>query len=124
MRESNDNTLQNLLDLHGEKFFIDEKLGVWVKFEAITVSNEAREFGLKYSLTLHNKTGERILGFDNAHEIEYGRKNKVPAKRTFDHCHIDGKKDIQPYLYTTAGKLIEDFWAAVEKKIQKMGGIT
>lgn len=73
------NNIQNLLDLNGEKLFIDEKLGLWVKFEA--QETFARESGVKYSLTLHDKSGERILGFDNAHQIEYGAKIKSLQKR-------------------------------------------
>ena len=120
MNKNNDNTLQNLLDLDGEKFFIDEKLGVWVKFEAKETSADVRISGVKYSLTLHDRTGDRIMGFDNAHEIEYGAKNKVAGKRTYDHCHVDGKKEIRPYIYTNAGKLLEDFWMAVDKKIEEL----
>ncbi len=28
-----DESIDNLFDLNGEKFIIDEKLGLWVKFE-------------------------------------------------------------------------------------------
>lgn len=117
---NNDNTLQYLLDLDGETIFIDEKLGLWVKFEAKKTSIESRLNGIRYSLTLHDRTGERILGFDNAHAIEYGGKNQVAPQRTYDHCHIDGKKNIKPYFYTNAGKLLEDFWEAVDNTIMAL----
>ena len=120
MNNKNDSTLQYLLDLDGEKIFIDEKLGVWVKFEVKETSPNIRTSGIRYSLTLHDRTGDRVLGFDNAHLVEYGGKNQVAPKRTFDHCHIDGKKNIKPYPYINAGKLLEDFWEAVELKIKDL----
>ncbi len=32
----------------------------------------AKKYGIRYSLTLHDREGDRLLGFDNAHEISYG----------------------------------------------------
>lgn len=123
MTNTIDDNLQVLLDLDGESMFIDEKLGVWVKFEVKAAPTDLKRLhGIRYSLTMHDRSGQRILGFDNAHEIEYGKKNKVAAQRTYDHCHVDGKKDIKPYPYTTALKLLEDFWAAVDKKIEELKG--
>ena len=73
-------------------------------------------------MTLHNRSGQRIMGFDNAHEIEYGSKRMVAAKRTFDHWHYHEKDNGQPYFYQNAGKLLEDFWAQVEKKVNELKG--
>ena len=73
-----DHTLENLLDLDGERIVVDDSLGLWVKFEVKkTVS---RHQGIRYSLTLHNKNNKRIMGFDNSHEIEYGAKKVVSPK--------------------------------------------
>ncbi len=45
-----DHTLENLLDLDGERIAVDDSLGLWVKFEVKkTVS---RHQGIRYSLTL------------------------------------------------------------------------
>jgi hypothetical protein len=112
-----DHTIENILILDGERFVIDEKLGLWVKFEVKETS--AREHGMRYSLTLHDREGNRLLGFDNAHEIEYNSKNKVAPLRTFDHFHNERGKTL-PYVYKNAGKLLEDFWAAVEKYMSEL----
>ena len=56
-----DYTLENLLELNGERIIIDESLGLWVKFEVI--KTESRQQGIKYSLTLHDKSNNRILGY-------------------------------------------------------------
>lgn len=79
-----------------------------------------RKNGIRYSLTLHDKEGVRLLGFDNAHEIEYGGKNKVAPLRIFDHFH-DEKGVVHPYFYQNAGELIKDFWLAVEKRLLVLG---
>ncbi|MCX7114372.1 MAG: hypothetical protein NTW08_00430 [Gammaproteobacteria bacterium] len=112
-----DNTLENLLDLDGIKMVIDEKLGLWVKFEVSITSLSVRSNGIRYSLSLHDQYGRRIIGFDNAHEVEYGAKRLVSPKRIFDHWHVDEHDKGQPYHYVNAGKLVEDFWVGVEKRL-------
>ena len=112
-----DKTLENLLDLDGIKMVIDEKLGLWVKFEASVTSLSIRSNGIRYSLSLHDQHGRRIIGFDNAHKIEYGAKRMVAPKRTFDHWHFNEHDEGRPYHYVNAGKLMEDFWLEVEKRL-------
>jgi hypothetical protein len=61
-----DHTLEMLLDLDDYTVVLEE--GFWVKMEVKRVqSNSGKPFDIKYSLTLHNPEGGRILGFDNAH---------------------------------------------------------
>lgn len=116
-----DKSINNLLDLNDEKFIIDEKLGLWVKFEAKIVSvSKDRPHGIKYSLTLHDRSNKRILGFDNAHAIEFGRKKNVAQKKSNDHWHRNENDDGRPYEYIDAEKLLTDFWNAVDKKIREM----
>ena len=112
-----DTTLVNLLDLDGIKMVIDKKLGLWVKFEASVTSLSIRSNGIRYSLSLHDQHGRRIIGFDNAHEIEDGAKRMVAPKRTFDHWHFNEHDEGRPYHYVNAGKLMEDFWLEVEKRL-------
>jgi len=116
--KTNDHTLDNLLVLNGEHIIIDESLGLWVKFEIIETN--AREQGIKYSLSLHDKSNRRIMGFDNSHEIEYGSKKGVKAQRTFDHWHYDSLDKGRPYQYINAGKLLEDFWKEVDKRVKTL----
>jgi hypothetical protein len=96
---------------------IDERLGLWVKFEATRTSLSARKNEVRYSLSLHDGYGHRILGFDNAHAIEYGAKRMVAPKRTFDHWHYDENDTGRLYDYKNAGKLMEDFWVGVDKRL-------
>ncbi len=116
-----DKTIENLLDLDGIRYVIDEKLGLWVKFEAKKVSvTTDRPHGIKYSLTLHDRSNKRIMGFDNSHAIEYSGKKNVTSKRTHDHWHRDGSDGGRPYEYVSAVKLIKDFWKEVSKRQKQL----
>ena len=112
--------LSNLLDLDGERIVIEETLGLWVKFEIKKVPITVRNNGVRYSFSLHDRHNKRILGFDNAHAIEFGGKKGVSPKRTHDHWHADEKDKGKPYEYKDASQLLEDFWMAVEKKVLKL----
>lgn len=114
---NDDKTLETLLDLDGMKMVIDDRLGLWIKFEASITSLSTRPSGVRYSLSFHGRYGQRILGFDNAHEIKYAAKRMVAPKRTFDHWHYDEHDEGRPYHYINAGKLIEDFWIEVDKRL-------
>lgn len=108
-----DNTIENLLELDGVRYVIEEHHGLWVKFEAKKVEpTHARPHGIKYSLTLHDRYNCRLIGFDNAHAIDSGV--------TFDHCHRDGTNKVKVYVYRDANKLLEDFWQSVEKVLIKL----
>ncbi len=107
-----DHTLEMLLDLDGYTVVLGG--GFWVKMEAKKVkSNTGKPFGIKYSLTLHNPDGTRILGFDNAH-AKPGSSKKEPH----DHIH---RGKIKPYAYANAEGLLKDFWQEVEAAMKKEG---
>lgn len=104
------NDLENLLNLHGEVFPMEN--GHWVKFEAIAIKATATvPHGVKYSLTLHDKRNHRIIGYDNAHSFKptqkYGAK-----KETYDHIHK--KMEVVSYEFESCAQLMEDFWKSVE----------
>ena len=75
--------LSTLLDLHQQ--VIDQEDGYWVKIEAWQVqASEAIPHGIRYSLTLHNPRGDRILGYDNAHSVKH--KPQYSGRRIpYDH---------------------------------------
>ena len=75
--------IRNLLDLHDTQ--VEVGAGYWAKFEAHEVAVDAtRPDGIKYSLTLHAPSGERVIGFDNAHGVKGSRH------RRWDHLHPAG----------------------------------
>ncbi len=116
-----DKTINNLLELDGVRYVVDESLGLWVKFEAKEIESDLnRRQGIKYSLTLHDPYNRRIMGFDNAHAIEYGAKKVIASHRTYDHWHSHERDEGKPYRYKNAIKLIEDFWVEVDKILKKL----
>ena len=111
MKKRRDTGLDTLLDLHNQVLVVDEKGGHWVKFVVREVPvTPDKPHGLDYSLTLHDATGKRLVGFDNAHPV---RRNKNPAK---DHRH--GLRAIKPYKYQDAATLLADFWLEVDKTLK------
>ncbi len=107
--------LDALLDLDGQVLVVDPEGGHWVKFvvTAIPVSPE-KPHGLDYSLTLHGPSGERLVGFDNAHPV--GRRKRGQPQ---DHRHR--LRTVQPYDYQDAGTLFVDFWSEVDAVLRERG---
>jgi hypothetical protein len=99
---------------------IDPETRHWVRFAVRRVpASEAKPHGLDYSLTLHGPSGERLIGFDNAHPV---RSRSGPAGRpgsTFDHKH--SLKTVRPYEYKDAATLLADFWSAVDAVRREKG---
>ena len=83
-----DPSLDTLLLLDGESFVADKAGKMWVKFDVKAVEVSAhRPHGIKYSLTLHDEDGERILGFDNAHPVKEGTGSGAQTRIEYDHKH-------------------------------------
>lgn len=114
--------IDTLLDLHGQ--VIDQGQGYWLKIEAwrIALTPEVPH-GVRYSLTLHEPYGERILGYDNAHGIKPPKKFKYAGRiLTHDHRHRHHGDKGQPYEFQSAHQLLADFFADVDrilKEVQK-----
>ena len=70
--------------------------------------------GLDYSLTLHARSGERLIGFDNAHPA--GKQKRGDPQ---DHRHRI--RTVKPYEYTDAATLLADFWAEVDAVLKGRG---
>ena len=96
--------------MDGVRYVIDDDLGLWVKFQVKTVSEDKRKQGIRYALSLHDRQNTRIMGFDNAHLIRQGN--------IYDHWHADENDTGRPYHYQNAEKLLKDFWCAVDKKLK------
>ena len=104
-----DPLLDTLTELDGVVLVIDPERGFWVRFVVTSVPVTAQKpHGLDYSLTLHDKNGERVLGFDNAHRVA-----KQKSDNAQDHRHRS--RTVQPYEYEDAGKLLQDFWTEVDR---------
>jgi hypothetical protein len=111
--------IEYLLDLDGEIFPLDS--GHWASIEIKKVqADKRRPHGLKYSLTLHDSSNRRVLGFDNAHAFKSKRSGYAVAsgrKDAFDHVHRES--GVRPYAFRGAGQLLEDFWTEVYEIMQR-----
>lgn len=96
-----DPSLDTLLDLNGQVLVIDEA-GYWVRFVVRQVpATPDKPHGLDYTLTMHGPDGERLVGFDNAHQVAGQRGRAAAAK---DHKHR--LRTVRPYDYRDAGALL------------------
>jgi hypothetical protein len=114
----NDADLRNLLDLHD--CILEQEEGYWIKIEAWLVeATRHMPHGVRYSLTLHDKYGKRVLGYDNAHEVKPPKKFKYAGRRwPYDHRHRHMTDKGEPYEFKDAQQLLVDFFADVDRVLQ------
>jgi len=110
-----DTGIDTLLDLHG--YVLDQEYGYWIKIEAWRVEESAQiPHGIRYSLTLHEPYGNRILGYDNAHAVKPPKKFKYAGRIIpFDHKHRHVSDKGVPYEFVDAQQLLNDFFADVDR---------
>ncbi len=113
-----DPAIDTLLDLHGE--ILDQGDGYWMKIEAWRVdATEEMPHGIRYSLTLHNPYGERILGYDNAHLVKPPKKLYAGRIMAYDHKHRHVSDKGVPYEFKSAQQLLSDFFADVDRALRE-----
>lgn len=111
--------LETLLDLDGS--ILEQESGFWIKIEARRVAaSEHVLHGIRYSLTLHDKYGTRVLGYDNAHAVKAPKKFKFAGQRLpCDHRHRMSSDKGVPYAFESAHRLLQDFFAEVDRVIKE-----
>lgn len=111
--------LTTLIDLHDQ--IMDQGGGYWIKIEAwkVEISSEIPH-GMRYSLTLHEPYGKRILGYDNAHGVKPPKKFKYAGTRLpYDHKHPTGCDKGVPYEFKDAYQLLSDFFAEADRVLKE-----
>jgi hypothetical protein len=113
-----DDDIGFLLDVDGESFAAGARGDYVVRFVVKRVPpSRERPHGLRYSFTLHDATGSRLVGFDNAHAPP---ARKGQGKRvTVDHRHR--METIRPYVFRDPASLLADFWAEVDSVLKERG---
>jgi len=113
--QKHDPALDALLDLHDLTLVVDPEGGHWVRFVVTQVTpTPEKPHGLDYSLTLHGRNGERLVGFDNAHPV--GKQ-----KRGHPQDHRHRIRTVKPYEYSDAATLLADFWTEVDAVLKERG---
>ena len=111
--------MNTLLDLDGS--VLEQEGGYWIKIDAKTAAvTTYLPHGIRYSLTLHDRYGTRVLGYDNAHAVKSPKKFKFAGQRLpFDHRHRSSSDLGVPYMFESAQQLLEDFFAEVDRVIRE-----
>ena len=75
---------------------------------------------VRCSLTLHDRHGTRVLGYDNAHAVKPPKKFAFAGRRLpYDHKHRTAHDKGVRYHFQSARQLLEDFFAEVDKLMQE-----
>lgn len=111
--------LETPLDLDGS--ILEQEGGYWIKIEVRRILPTVdAQHGVRYSLSLHDKYGTRVLGYDNAHAVKPPRKFKFAGQRLpYDHRHRTSSDKGVPYAFESAQRLLEDFFAEVDRVIKE-----
>jgi hypothetical protein len=93
----------------------------WVKMEVRQIAISVQvPHGIRYSLTLHDRYGTRVLGYDNAHAVKPLQKYRFAGQRLpYDHRHRTSSDKGVPYVFESAQVLLEDFFAEVDRVIKE-----
>ena len=112
--------IDTLIELHDQ--IIEQNDGYWIKIEAWKVpATKDIPHGIRYSLTLHEPYGKRILGYDNAHAIKPPKKFKYAGRKlTYDHKHRHVSDKGVPYEFQDAVQLMTDFFAEVDRVLKEI----
>lgn len=115
----NNSDIETLMDLNG--MIIEQVGGYWVKFEVkrMPKSTEEMPHGIRYSLTLHDRHGSRVMGFDNAHAVKMRNNNQ--SIKAYDHRHRHSTDEGIKYEFVDAHQLLKDFWSEVDKILKALG---
>ncbi len=115
-----DSGIDYLLELHGTQ--VHRSDGYWYKVEAWRVKPSKHiPHGIRYNLTLHDRSNKRIFGMDNAHGIKASKASKVSGKRhAYDHKHRHLSDKGVPYEFSSAFQLIEDFFNGIDDTIERL----
>ncbi|MEW5891011.1 MAG: DUF6516 family protein [Pseudomonadota bacterium] len=108
------------MDYDGYELVFEQ--GYVARFEFRKESDpEANPHPYKYSLTLHAPSGKRLLGFDNAHPVEWKSGRFRKRSKSSDHWHRDASDKGRPYQFESPQKLLDDFLKEVERVLRECG---
>ena len=112
--------IDTLLELHNQ--IIEQGDGYWLKMEAwrVQATPEIPQ-GIRYSLTLHEPSGKRLLGYDNAHAVKPSNQYRYAGQiLRYDHKHRHINDKGISYRFTNAYQLLSDFFADVDRVLNEV----
>jgi hypothetical protein len=94
----------------------------YVRFQIMRMKKTSeRPHGLRYSFTLHDLKGKRLIGFDNAHGVRALGGKKRRKEPAVDHWHRTARDKGRPYVFKDAERVVDDFFAEVERVLSEHG---
>lgn len=108
--------LEVLLSLDGAAY--EMAPGVLVEFTIKrSPATPQRPHGISYAMVLRPKEGGAPwVRFDNAHAVTQRGRGRRAAH---DHLHRTEHDEGRPYEFTTAIKLLDDFWREVKRALDE-----
>ncbi|MGB7738852.1 MAG: DUF6516 family protein [Steroidobacteraceae bacterium] len=108
-----DEAMQRLLAYDRRRYWLVNGWSIRFRIGQV-VQTVHRPHGIKYSFTLHDADGTRLLGFDNAHGVS--------RALSYDHRHrFEATSDLLRYDFRGTDQLLCDFFAAVEQACNEAG---
>jgi hypothetical protein len=116
---SSDIGIETLIDLNGN--IVQQERGYWVEIHAWRVSTTALiPHGIRYALTMHDKSGKRVMGYDNAHAVKLSGRFKFAGQvLPYDHKHRNISDKGVPYEFKDAYQLLSDFFTDVDRVLKE-----
>jgi hypothetical protein len=103
-----DDDRERFLDFDGWRFWLANGWSVRFRVKVAKITKE-RPAGIKYSLTMHDSNGNRVLGYDNA-ERKRKRIKWIQRRTAYDHYHPFRRiEDHVPYYFVDFDQLQIDF---------------
>jgi len=114
-----DQGIETLLDLNGN--IIQQENGYWLEIHVWrVVSSNEMPHGIRYALTLHEQSGKRIMGYDNAHATKHSSTRQYAGQiLPYDHKHRHIADKGVPYEFKDAYQLLNDFFADVDRILKE-----
>lgn len=120
MNRAAEHTLEFLLAFDGHVHWLDQ--GYWLKFEIGRIDpTSQRPHGLRYSFTLHDPEGTRLIGFDNAHLVARSGSRFGQQPTAADHWHRTEADRGRPYVFVSADALLADFFREARRVLAERG---
>jgi len=112
--------LEFLSGFDGRVHLLEEGYRLEFSIKRVTPTRD-RPHRLAYAFTLHDASGIRLVGFDNAHPVPLkgSRFKRRPA--TADHWHRTEADPGRPYVFVDADTLLKDFFGEVHRILAERG---
>ena len=104
----------------GYTYWFDHGYHASFRFWRVKLPSKSAMHPYRYELVLHEPSGERIMGFDNAHPIRWKSGKFNQRSRNADHWHRDRSDRGRPYDFVSISQLLEDFFQQVERDLTSL----